>query len=180
MALAAALALSTPSVSAQGTAFTYQGRLADSSRPANGSYDLQFSLFTQATDGSRVGPVLSFPATGVTNGLFSLALDFGQGSFDGQDRWIELAVRTNGAAAFTALAPRRKVLSSPQAQFAASAVSAQSVPASGVSGVLALNNLPALAADGSLHLAPAGLAHTLAELERLLTRLEGARATTRS
>jgi predicted acylesterase/phospholipase RssA len=34
----------------------------------------------------------------------------------------------------------------------------------------------ALASDGSLHNAPAGLAHTLAELERLLTRLEDARA----
>lgn len=35
----------------------------------------------------------------------------------------------------------------------------------------------ALAADGSLHTAPAGLAHTLAELDRLLTRLEAERAT---
>ena len=37
----------------------------------------------------------------------------------------------------------------------------------------------ALVSDGSLHLAPAGLAHTLAELERLLTRLEGAHAAAR-
>lgn len=35
----------------------------------------------------------------------------------------------------------------------------------------------ALASDGSLHSAPAGLAHTLAELDRLVTRLEDARAT---
>jgi NTE family protein len=32
----------------------------------------------------------------------------------------------------------------------------------------------ALASDGSLHSAPAGLAHTLAELDRLITRLETA------
>jgi NTE family protein len=34
----------------------------------------------------------------------------------------------------------------------------------------------ALACDGSLHTAPAGLAHTLAELDRLVTRLESAQA----
>ena len=38
----------------------------------------------------------------------------------------------------------------------------------------------ALASDGALHSAPAGLAHTLAELERLLTRLEAALAAARS
>ena len=135
---------------AQGSAFTYQGRLSDNARPANGTYDLSFSLYPQATDGSRIGPVLSFPATPVTNGLFSLSLDFGQGSFNGQDRWIELAVRTNGAPSFSTLSPRRPVLASPQAQFATAAANAQAVPASGVSGVLSLANLPPLAADGSL------------------------------
>ena len=150
--LAAALAASVIPFAAlaQGTAFSYQGRLADNARPANGSYDLQFSLFPQASDGSRIGAVLSFPATPVTNGLFSLSLDFGQGAFDGSDRWLELAVRTNGAASFTTLAPRRQLLASPQASFAASAATAQSVPASGITGVLSLANLPALATDGSL------------------------------
>ncbi|MEY3276944.1 MAG: hypothetical protein RL153_2212, partial [Verrucomicrobiota bacterium] len=82
--LAAALA---PSIAiAQGTAFTYQGRLADQSRPANGSYDLQFSLFPQASGGTRIGAVLAFPGTPVTNGLFNLSLDFGQGAFNGSDR----------------------------------------------------------------------------------------------
>jgi len=149
--LGAALAVASLSPSlAQGTAFTYQGRLADNARPANGSYDLAFSLFPSASGGSRIGAVLSFPSTPVTNGLFSLSLDFGQGSFNGQDRWIELAVRTNGAATFSTLSPRRQVLPSPQSVYAATAANAQAVPASGVSGVLSLANLPALAADGSL------------------------------
>ncbi len=134
---------------AQGTAFTYQGRLSDNARPANGTYDLNFSLFPEASGGSRIGAVLSFPATSVTNGLFSLSLDFGQGSFNGQDRWIELAVRTNGAATFSTLAPRRQVLPSPQAVYSGTAANAQAVPASGVSGVLSLANLPPLAVDGS-------------------------------
>ena len=134
---------------AQGTAFTYQGRLADQSRPANGSYDLQFSLFPQASGGSRIGAVLAFPSTPVTNGLFHLSLDFGQGAFNGSDRWVEVAVRTNGSGSFTTLAPRRPLLASPQAHFATTAASALSVPASGITGTLPLARLPALAVDGS-------------------------------
>ena len=30
---------------AQGTAFTYQGRLNDAAGPANGNYDMQFKLY---------------------------------------------------------------------------------------------------------------------------------------
>ena len=138
-----------PLAIAQGTAFTYQGRLADQSRPANGSYDLQFSLFPQASGGTRIGAVLAFPGTPVTNGLFNLSLDFGQGAFNGSDRWVEIAVRTNGAATFTTLTPRRSLAASPQAHFATTAASAQSVPASGITGSLPVETLPALTVDGS-------------------------------
>ena len=111
-ALLLMLALAPAHAVAQGTAFTYQGRLADQSRPANGSYDLQFSLFPQASGGTRIGAVLSFPSTPVVNGLFNLSLDFGQGAFNGSDRWVEIAVRTNGAATFTTLTPRRSLAAS--------------------------------------------------------------------
>ena len=40
---------------AQGTAFTYQGRLNDGGSPASGSYDLTFALFDAATSGNQVG-----------------------------------------------------------------------------------------------------------------------------
>src|SRR5512139_1162631 len=39
---------------AQGTAFTYQGRLAEGGQSANGSYDLRFALYDAATSGSAV------------------------------------------------------------------------------------------------------------------------------
>jgi len=38
-----------------GTAFTYQGHLSDAATPANGSYDLRFTLFEAASGGSPVG-----------------------------------------------------------------------------------------------------------------------------
>ena len=49
LALALLTALSTP-VFAIGNAFTYQGSLTDATIPANGTYDLQFTLvFTGGT-----------------------------------------------------------------------------------------------------------------------------------
>src|SRR5262245_48481365 len=76
---------------AQGTAFTYQGRLDYAGNPAQGSYDLNFVLHDAASGGSPIGPVLSRPATLVSNGLFTVPLDFGN-QFPGADRWLEIAV----------------------------------------------------------------------------------------
>ena len=39
---------------AQGTAFTYEGRLSDNGAPANGSYDLQFKIHDSLSGGSVV------------------------------------------------------------------------------------------------------------------------------
>jgi len=88
---------------AQGTAFVYQGRLSDNNRPAHGPYDFRVSLFEAVSGGTSVAGPLSFSATGVTNGLFQLSLDFGQGPFSGATRWVEVSVRTNGAVGFSTL-----------------------------------------------------------------------------
>ena len=45
------------SVSAQGTAFTYQGRLNDQGVPANGVYDLQVSVWDSLAGGAQSGTV---------------------------------------------------------------------------------------------------------------------------
>ena len=37
---------------AQGTAFTYQGRLNDGANPANGTYDIRAGLYTTNTGGT--------------------------------------------------------------------------------------------------------------------------------
>src|ERR1035438_6426468 len=76
------------------TAFTYQGRLFDGGVPANGLYDLQFTNYDAATGGSALG-AFNTNALPVTNGLFTVALDFGA-VFDGTPRWLEISERTNG------------------------------------------------------------------------------------
>jgi len=103
------------SASAQGTSFSYQGRLDEGGNPAQGTYDLRFSIFDAADGGSQVGTALTNSATSVTKGLFTASLDFGSGVFTGGARWLEIGVRTNGGGTFTVLSSRQKVAATPYA-----------------------------------------------------------------
>src|ERR1044071_6772667 len=81
---------------AQGTSFTYQGQLTDGGGPAAGSYDLRFTIYDSTNNpGVVIAGPLTNAATGVSNGLFEVTLDFGGGVFSGPPRWLEIAVRTN-------------------------------------------------------------------------------------
>ena len=82
---------------AQGTAFTYQGQLFDNGSPANGNYAMQFTLYTNSTTMVvSVGPLTIAPVT-VSNGLFTVLLDFGPGEFTGAPRWLQIYAATNSA-----------------------------------------------------------------------------------
>ncbi len=115
---------------AQGTAFTYQGRLTDGTNPANGLYDFQALLFTNATLGAPlVGVTAANPAVGVTNGIFTMTVQFSlipvfNNPFNGQALWLDLAVRTNGPGTYSTLTPRQKLTPTPYAIFASAAGSA--------------------------------------------------------
>jgi hypothetical protein len=137
----------TPTVAlAQGTAFTYQGRLSDGGNPASGSYDVAFTLFATNTGGSAVAGPVTNAAVAVSNGLFTTTVDLGN-AFPGADRWLELAVSTNGANVFAMLAPRQPLTPTPYAIYAANAASATSVSgnvsASQLTGTISSNNLGA-------------------------------------
>ena len=62
---------------AQGTAFSYQGRLSDNGALANGLFDLRFTLQEALAGGNQIGSAVTVSAAGVSNGLFNVALDFG-------------------------------------------------------------------------------------------------------
>lgn len=123
---------------AQGTAFNYQGRLNDGSGPANGLYDLRFALFQAASGQNSVGGPVTNTATAVSNGSFSVTIDFGGGVFNGADRWLELQVRTNGNGSFALLNPRQQLLPQPYAIFAGNAAASASY-----TGPIATSQLPA-------------------------------------
>lgn len=118
------------SLHAQGTAFTYQGRLNDGGSAANGSYDLTFALFNTNVNGSALG-LLTNSATKVSNGLFTVTLDFGN-QFDGTPRWLEIAVRTNNTSSFSILSPRQQLRATPYAITAGNVTGV--VPSASVSG----------------------------------------------
>ncbi|HXI92186.1 MAG TPA: hypothetical protein VNO24_19395, partial [Blastocatellia bacterium] len=109
------LLLSVIAVSAQTTVFTYQGKLADAGSPANGSYDFQLKMFDALNGGVQLGSTVTVSAVQVTNGIFTVNLDFGAGVFPGGDRFLEIAVRPAGGGAFTPLSPRQQVTSTPYA-----------------------------------------------------------------
>ena len=133
LALLLTLNLQPSTASAQGTAFTYQGRLNSGGSPATGNYDLTFSLFSVSTGGSPVAGPLTQTGVGVTNGLFTVLLDYGSGVFNGTTYWLEIGVRTNGAATFATLAPRQQLTPTPYAIYGETAGLANSVANSTVS-----------------------------------------------
>jgi len=108
--------------SAQSTAFIYQGRLSDNGQGSIGTYDLKFSLFTAVSGGVAIVTPVTNSAVAVSNGLFSATVDFGPEAFTHySDRYLEIAVRTNGGADFTTLTPRQFLAPTPSAQIAAKA-----------------------------------------------------------
>ncbi|MGD9316915.1 MAG: hypothetical protein PVG56_08790, partial [Anaerolineae bacterium] len=114
--------------SSVGTAFTYQGHLTEGQAPANGSFNLAFSLYDDPETGSQVGTTITRTVT-LTDGLLSLDLDFGS-VFDGTALWLEIRLRPAGdEGPYTALEPRQRLAPTPLATFASIA------PWTGLTGV---------------------------------------------
>ena len=112
-------------LSAQGTAISYQGQLAVSGAPANTNYDFRFAVFSAPTNGAIMSAYVTNSAVPVSNGLFTVIIDFGPGIFNGtpngSNDWLDIAVRPAGTTSFTTLTPRQPILPVPYALFATSA-----------------------------------------------------------
>jgi hypothetical protein len=116
-----------PLADALGTGFTYQGRLMNGGNPANGTYDFQFSLYNALSSGVQVGSTLTMTGVTVTNGLFTVQLDFGK-VFDGTALYLQVAVRSGGSSgSYTPLTPLQPLGSTPYAQYALAAGNATTV-----------------------------------------------------
>jgi hypothetical protein len=135
--LAGLAAAEAPAAGPPGTAFTYQGRLQSGGAPYSGTCDLQFGLWDAEAGGTQAGTTQTLSGVLLTDGYFTVRLDFGSGRFTGEARWLEIAVRCPaGSGAYTPLTPRQPLTPAPYALWATGA------PWSGLSGV------PAGFADG--------------------------------
>ncbi len=161
------LAFNPSSALAQGTSFTYQGKLSDGGTPATGNYDLQFKLFDTATIGigSQQGATVTVSTVAVTAGIFSVQLDFGAcaSCFNGSPRFLEIAVKPTSGGTFTTLSPRQPITSTPYAIRSLGSTTAdglsvtcvncitssqiQSVNGSAVTGTIPVASIPAGSAN---------------------------------
>lgn len=122
-------------VYAQGTAFTYQGQLQNNGSLANGTYNLQFQLYTNISGGTAVAGPVTTNGVNVSNGLFTVVIDFGDTVWNGATNWLQIEVETNGGSSFTTLTPRQDLTPTPYAIFA------EGVKASGLSGAVPSGDL---------------------------------------
>ncbi len=114
-----------------GTAFTYQGRLADGGSPATGAYDFEFRLYDALTGGGQVGSAVTRDDVPVSNGLFTVELDFGAGAFTGEARYLQIGVRPGSSTgAYTTLSPRQALNPTPYALYSLSTGGLQGRPVS--------------------------------------------------
>lgn len=144
---------------AQSTAFSYQGRLVDDCCPATGYYDLMFRVYNSpdavTPPNLQLGPVVTLNRVPVTNGLFSVKLDFGAGPVSTNlGRWLQIDARTNNPALpMVSLSPRTELTPTPRSIFAYTAASA---------GVANIANVATSVAGGAITattLAPSPAAH---------------------
>lgn len=122
--IALVMELSVCPTLAQGSAFTYQGRLDDAGVPADGLHDLRFRLFDAPVTGVQVGQTLCADNVVITDGLFGFPLDFGPQYATLAQRHLEIEVRRHtgldcsNVGGFIVLAPRQLLTAVPLASHA--------------------------------------------------------------
>jgi len=105
-----------PLLAPVGTAFTYQGYITDNGSPANGTYNFRFQLYDSASVGSQVGSTVTKNSVAVSDGYFTVELDFGD-VFDGTALWLAIEVQGPGDLGYTALSPRQALNAAPFALY---------------------------------------------------------------
>lgn len=99
-----------------GTAFTYQGLLRKAGTPVDVACNFQFSLWDASSLGTQIGDTLIRSNVAVGKGLFTIPdLDFGQGAFQGDARYLEIVVQCPGDPGYIVLTPRQALTPTPYA-----------------------------------------------------------------
>jgi hypothetical protein len=141
VAIAVAIAWAATPTLGIGSAFTYQGQLQQGPNAVNGTCDLQFLLFNDASAGMQLGSSIEHDGVTFTNGLFTIQLDFGAAAFDGGDRFLQIAVRCPaGSGDFNSLTPRQPITTAPYALLSGGLVLPFNQSASSSAGAFHIEN----------------------------------------
>lgn len=104
-----------------GSAFTYQGEIKSGGAPvAAPDADVRVTPWDSAIGGAPLAGADTHLAVPLTNGVFTVDLDFGPNIFNGQDVYLAIEVSVPAGGAFVPLAPRQKVMPTPYAMYAQS------------------------------------------------------------
>ncbi len=95
--------------------WTYQGQLILDGTPVNPSADFQFALWDAAAGGNQIGSTNTISNLPVVDGLFTAGLDFGVMAFNGDARWLEIAVASPTGGPLATLTPRQPLTATPYA-----------------------------------------------------------------
>ncbi len=106
-AFAALIALQ-PGV-APAASFSYHGSLQDAGKPAQGSYDLELTLYSAPVGGKLIGGPLSLFKVPVHGSNFSVEADFGPLTQVTGQAWLGVKVRNAGKGGFAELSTRAEV-----------------------------------------------------------------------
>lgn len=122
MVVVGLLFVSLPAAHAQmAPVFTYQGQLKADGVPVTDTLDMRFSLWTAPVIGLQLGSSFVPPGgVDVVDGLFTAEVDatnFGPDAFNGDPRWLEIAVWEHETGWVT-LSPRQMLTASPFALYA--------------------------------------------------------------
>jgi hypothetical protein len=79
---------------------------------------MRFRLFDAAEEGTQIGDDYAVPGVPVSDGLFTVDLLLGPGAFEGEARWLEIAIDPTLSNNYITLSPRRQIRSTPNALFA--------------------------------------------------------------
>src|SRR6202008_3815680 len=91
---------------------------------------------------TQAGGAVLTNAVPVSNGLFTVTIDFGAGFFNGSNYWLEVDVRTNGAGGYANLNPLQALTPAPYAIFAATASNLNgTLPTAQLSGTIPASQL---------------------------------------
>ncbi len=111
-----------PVIAQMDPVFTYQGQLKELGHPYNGVVYLEFGLWDDPDGGAPVGWCCWTPdGVDVVDGLFTVEVDamaFGPEAFNGQPRWLEVAVTDEEGMSSVELSPRQPINPAPYALYA--------------------------------------------------------------